>query len=71
MSWPVGSLTVSVNCGFYNDLYFVFRTKSEPKSDYNDGMETCSQIVYNYNTERPQKVLKIFYYPVLCGLITA
>ncbi|OPJ67742.1 putative helicase senataxin [Patagioenas fasciata monilis] len=31
------------------------RTKSEPESDYNDGMETCSQIVYNYNTERPQK----------------
>ncbi|NWI96762.1 SETX helicase, partial [Pitta sordida] len=31
------------------------RTKSEPESDYGEDMMTCSQIVYNYNTERPQK----------------
>ncbi|KFV05946.1 putative helicase senataxin, partial [Tauraco erythrolophus] len=31
------------------------RTKSEPESDYNDDMATCSQIVYNCNTEKPQK----------------
>ncbi|NWS94157.1 SETX helicase, partial [Mionectes macconnelli] len=31
------------------------RTKSEPESDYGDDMITCSQIVYNYNTEKPQK----------------
>ncbi|NXJ87936.1 SETX helicase, partial [Corythaixoides concolor] len=31
------------------------RTKSEPESDYNDDMVTCSQIVYDYNTEKPQK----------------
>ncbi|XP_017665708.1 PREDICTED: probable helicase senataxin isoform X2 [Lepidothrix coronata] len=31
------------------------RTKSEPESDYGDDMVTCSQIVYNYNTEKPQK----------------
>uniref|UniRef100_A0A8C7E6K0 Senataxin n=1 Tax=Naja naja TaxID=35670 RepID=A0A8C7E6K0_NAJNA len=29
-------------------------TKSEPPSDYGDEI-TCSQIVYNYNPERPQK----------------
>ncbi|XP_051663408.1 probable helicase senataxin isoform X1 [Manacus candei] len=31
------------------------RTKSEPEPDYGDDMITCSQIVYNYNTEKPQK----------------
>ncbi|NXS51941.1 SETX helicase, partial [Brachypteracias leptosomus] len=31
------------------------RTKPEPESDYEDDMMTCSQIVYNYNTEKPQK----------------
>ncbi|XP_013926359.1 PREDICTED: probable helicase senataxin, partial [Thamnophis sirtalis] len=31
------------------------RTKSEPPSDYEDVAITCSQIVYNYNPERPQK----------------
>ncbi|XP_060540569.1 probable helicase senataxin isoform X1 [Pantherophis guttatus] len=31
------------------------RTKSEPPSDYGDGTITCSQIVYNYNPERPHK----------------
>ncbi|NXS09970.1 SETX helicase, partial [Neodrepanis coruscans] len=31
------------------------RTKSEPESDYGDDMMTCSQIVYNYNTEKAQK----------------
>ncbi|NWX86871.1 SETX helicase, partial [Nothoprocta pentlandii] len=31
------------------------RTKCEPQSDDDDEMVTCSQIVYNYNTEKPQK----------------
>uniref|UniRef100_A0A8C3PPI7 Senataxin n=1 Tax=Calidris pygmaea TaxID=425635 RepID=A0A8C3PPI7_9CHAR len=31
------------------------RTKSEPESDFDDDMVSCSQIVYNYNTEKPQK----------------
>ncbi|XP_069729686.1 probable helicase senataxin isoform X2 [Phaenicophaeus curvirostris] len=33
------------------------RTKSEPESDYGDSddMVTCSQMVYNYNTEKSQK----------------
>ncbi|NXU54402.1 SETX helicase, partial [Turnix velox] len=31
------------------------RTKTEPDLDYEDEMFTCSQIVYNYNTEKPQK----------------
>uniref|UniRef100_A0A8C0GMK5 Senataxin n=1 Tax=Chelonoidis abingdonii TaxID=106734 RepID=A0A8C0GMK5_CHEAB len=31
------------------------RTKSEPESNYEDEMVTCSQIVYNYNTEKPKK----------------
>ncbi|NWH81927.1 SETX helicase, partial [Piaya cayana] len=33
------------------------RTKSEPESDYgdNDDMISCSQMVYNYNTEKSQK----------------
>ncbi|KAM7143842.1 putative helicase senataxin isoform 2-T2 [Macrochelys suwanniensis] len=31
------------------------RTKSEPESNYEEEMVTCSQIVYNYNTEKPQK----------------
>ncbi|XP_042334495.1 probable helicase senataxin isoform X2 [Sceloporus undulatus] len=31
------------------------RTKSEPLSDYGDEMVTCSQIVYNYHPERPNK----------------
>ncbi|NXK92254.1 SETX helicase, partial [Formicarius rufipectus] len=31
------------------------RTKSEPESDYGDDMITCSQIVYNYNAEKPRK----------------
>ncbi|CAM4646874.1 unnamed protein product [Lepidochelys olivacea] len=31
------------------------RTKSEPESNYEEEMVTCSQIVYNYNTEKPKK----------------
>ncbi|KAH0615389.1 hypothetical protein JD844_004574 [Phrynosoma platyrhinos] len=31
------------------------RTKSEPLSDYGDEMITCSQIVYSYHPERPNK----------------
>ncbi|XP_066466707.1 probable helicase senataxin isoform X2 [Tiliqua scincoides] len=30
-------------------------TKSEPVSNYGDDMMTCSQIVYDYQTEKPQK----------------
>lgn len=40
---------------------FLFRTKSEPESDYGDDMMSCSQIVYNYNTEKPQKVLNQYF----------
>nr|XP_042710226.1 probable helicase senataxin isoform X2 [Chrysemys picta bellii] len=31
------------------------RTKSEPESNYEEEMVSCSQIVYNYNTEKPKK----------------
>ncbi|XP_070614589.1 probable helicase senataxin [Erythrolamprus reginae] len=31
------------------------RAKSEPPSDYDDETITCSQLVYNYNPERPNK----------------
>ncbi|KAJ6652237.1 hypothetical protein lerEdw1_012961 [Lerista edwardsae] len=31
------------------------RTKSEPVSDYGDDVMSCSQIVYGYQTEKPQK----------------
>lgn len=40
---------------------FFFRTKTEPESDYDDDMVTCSQIVYSYNTEKPQKVLNQYF----------
>lgn len=40
---------------------FLFRTKAEPESDYGDDMISCSQIVYNYNTEKPQKVLNEYF----------
>ncbi|NWX06446.1 SETX helicase, partial [Caloenas nicobarica] len=57
---PVQAFQTIINSVSYNNeinnIRSSFkRTKSEPESDYNDGMETCSQIVYNYNTERPQK----------------
>ncbi|PKK24249.1 senataxin [Columba livia] len=57
---PVQAFQTIINSVSYNNEINNIRgsfkrTKSEPESDYNDGMETCSQIVYNYNTERPQK----------------
>ncbi|KFZ60473.1 putative helicase senataxin, partial [Podiceps cristatus] len=47
--------SVSYNNEIKNIRNSFKRTKSEPESDYNDDMVTCSQIVYNYNTEKPQK----------------
>ncbi|KFW06536.1 putative helicase senataxin, partial [Eurypyga helias] len=47
--------SVSYNNEIKNIRNSFKRTKSEPDSDYNDDMVTCSQIVYNYNTEKPQK----------------
>ncbi|NXL53340.1 SETX helicase, partial [Podilymbus podiceps] len=47
--------SVSYNNEIKNIRNSFKRTKSEPESDYNDDMATCSQIVYNYNTEKPQK----------------
>ncbi|KFV51845.1 putative helicase senataxin, partial [Gavia stellata] len=47
--------SVSYNNEIQNIRSSFKRTKSEPESDYNDDMVTCSQIVYNYNTEKPQK----------------
>ncbi|NXL62746.1 SETX helicase, partial [Chordeiles acutipennis] len=47
--------SVSYNNEIKNIRSSYKRTKSEPESDYNDDMVTCSQIVYNYNTEKPQK----------------
>ncbi|NXP05391.1 SETX helicase, partial [Thinocorus orbignyianus] len=47
--------SVSYNNEIKNIRNSFKRTKSEPESDYDDDMVTCSQIVYNYNTEKPQK----------------
>ncbi|NXN39373.1 SETX helicase, partial [Rhinoptilus africanus] len=47
--------SVSYNNEIKNIRSSYKRTKSEPESDYDDDMVTCSQIVYNYNTEKPQK----------------
>uniref|UniRef100_A0A8B9PCW7 Senataxin n=1 Tax=Apteryx owenii TaxID=8824 RepID=A0A8B9PCW7_APTOW len=47
--------SVSYNNEIKNIRNSFKRTKSEPESDYDDEMVTCSQIVYNYNTEKPQK----------------
>ncbi|KAM9256851.1 putative helicase senataxin isoform 1-T1 [Cariama cristata] len=57
---PVQAFQTIINSVSYNNeiknIRSSFkRTKSEPESDYNDDMITCSQIVYNYNTEKPQK----------------
>ncbi|NXT43953.1 SETX helicase, partial [Pelecanoides urinatrix] len=57
---PVQAFQTIINSASYNNeiknIRSSFkRTKSEPESDYNDDMVTCSQIVYNYNTEKPQK----------------
>ncbi|XP_005146389.2 probable helicase senataxin [Melopsittacus undulatus] len=47
--------SVSYNSEIKNIRNSFKRTKIEPESDYNDDMVTCSQIVYSYNTEKPQK----------------
>ncbi|XP_062446695.1 probable helicase senataxin isoform X2 [Rhea pennata] len=47
--------SVSYNNEIKNIRNSFKRTKSEPESDCDDEMVTCSQIVYNYNTEKPQK----------------
>ncbi|NXN63866.1 SETX helicase, partial [Himantopus himantopus] len=57
---PVQAFQTIINSVSYNNeiknIRSSFkRTKSEPESDYDDDMVTCSQIVYNYNTEKPQK----------------
>ncbi|NXN15898.1 SETX helicase, partial [Indicator maculatus] len=57
---PVQAFQTIINSVSYNNEIknirssFV-RTKSEPEPYEDDGMITCSQIVYNYNTEKPQK----------------
>ncbi|NXR27653.1 SETX helicase, partial [Cinclus mexicanus] len=57
---PVQAFQTIINSVSYNNeiknIRSSFRrTKSEPESDYSDDMISCSQIVYNYNTEKPQK----------------
>ncbi|NXB80628.1 SETX helicase, partial [Donacobius atricapilla] len=57
---PVQAFQTIINSVSYNNeiknIRSSFRrTKSEPESDYGDEMISCSQIVYNYNTEKPQK----------------
>ncbi|XP_061867383.1 probable helicase senataxin isoform X3 [Colius striatus] len=57
---PVQAFQTIINSVSYNNeiknIRSSFkRTKSEPESDYDDDMITCSQIVYNFNTEKPQK----------------
>ncbi|KAM8995468.1 putative helicase senataxin isoform 1-T1 [Ara ararauna] len=47
--------SVSYNSEIKNIRSSFKRPKTEPESDYNDDMVTCSQIVYSYNTEKPQK----------------
>ncbi|NWR63573.1 SETX helicase, partial [Bucorvus abyssinicus] len=57
---PVQAFQTIINSVSYNNEIKNIRsrfqrTKSEPESDDNEDMVTCSQIVYNYNTEKPQK----------------
>ncbi|NXP55202.1 SETX helicase, partial [Heliornis fulica] len=57
---PVQAFQTIINSVSYNNeiknIRSSFkRTKTEPESDSDDGMVTCSQIVYSCNTERPQK----------------
>ncbi|NXI17604.1 SETX helicase, partial [Irena cyanogastra] len=57
---PVQAFQTIINSVSYNNeiknIRSSFkRTKAEPESDYGDDMISCSQIVYNYNTEKPQK----------------
>ncbi|NXR67373.1 SETX helicase, partial [Rhadina sibilatrix] len=57
---PVQAFQTIINSVSYNNEIKNIRSsfrraKSEPKSDYGDDTISCSQIVYNYNTEKPQK----------------
>ncbi|NXL28266.1 SETX helicase, partial [Glaucidium brasilianum] len=57
---PVQAFQTIINSVSYNNEIRNIRSsfkrmKSEPESDYSDDMVTCSQMVYNYNTEKPQK----------------
>ncbi|XP_061332801.1 probable helicase senataxin [Pezoporus flaviventris] len=58
---PVQAFQTIINSVSYNSEIKNIRSsfkrslKTEPESDYNDDMVTCSQIVYSYNTEKPQK----------------
>ncbi|NXI24394.1 SETX helicase, partial [Sterrhoptilus dennistouni] len=57
---PVQAFQTIINSVSYNNeirnIRSSFRrTKSEPESDYGEDMMSCSQIVYNYNTGKPQK----------------
>ncbi|KAF1663172.1 putative helicase senataxin, partial [Aptenodytes patagonicus] len=57
---PVQAFQTIINSVSYNNeiknIRSSFkRTKSEPESVYDDGVVTCSQIVYTCNTEKPQK----------------
>ncbi|XP_072208756.1 probable helicase senataxin [Excalfactoria chinensis] len=47
--------SVSYNNEIKNIRNSIIRAKSELKTDYDDEMVSCSQIVYTYNTEKPQK----------------
>ncbi|NXV71251.1 SETX helicase, partial [Atlantisia rogersi] len=57
---PVQAFQTIINSVSYNNEIKNIRNsfkriKTEPELDYDDDMVTCSQIVYNYNTEKPQK----------------
>ncbi|XP_074779469.1 putative helicase senataxin [Athene noctua] len=57
---PVQAFQTIINSVSYNNEIRNIRSsfkrmKSEPESDCGDDMVTCSQMVYNYNTEKPQK----------------
>uniref|UniRef100_A0A8D0LAZ5 Senataxin n=1 Tax=Sphenodon punctatus TaxID=8508 RepID=A0A8D0LAZ5_SPHPU len=51
--------TIINNVSYKNEIQSIRnsskRTKTEPVSDYGDEMVSCSQIVYNFNTEKPPK----------------
>ncbi|XP_042686600.1 probable helicase senataxin isoform X2 [Centrocercus urophasianus] len=47
--------SVSYNNEIKNIRNSFIRAKSESKTNYDDEMVTCSQMVYTYNTEKPQK----------------
>ncbi|KYO23328.1 putative helicase senataxin [Alligator mississippiensis] len=51
--------TIINNVSYNNEIQNIRnssrRPKTEPESEYGEDMVTCSQIVYNYNTEKPKK----------------